>query len=68
MKPGFGVGGYCLTKDPLFGYISAPKLFKKKNIKFPITSMAVKVNDKMPISSINILRNEFWLQHILHLI
>ena len=59
MKPGFGVGGYCLTKDPLFGYISASKLFKKKNIKFPITSMAVKVNDKMPISSINILRNEF---------
>lgn len=30
MKPGFGVGGYCLTKDPLFVKIGAEKFFGKK--------------------------------------
>jgi UDP-N-acetyl-D-glucosamine dehydrogenase len=58
MKPGFGVGGYCLTKDPLFGSISASKIFKTGNIKFPMTSAAIKINDNMPISSINILKKE----------
>ena len=28
-KPGLGVGGYCLTKDPLFGVISDNLIFKK---------------------------------------
>jgi len=56
MSPGFGVGGYCLTKDPLFGRVSALKIFKDKKIKFPITSLSVKINDNMPSSSINILK------------
>ena len=30
MLPGLGVGGYCLTKDPLFAKLSAKKIFKKK--------------------------------------
>ena len=29
--PGFGVGGYCLTKDPLFGLYSAKKIWKLNN-------------------------------------
>ena len=56
MRPGFGVGGYCLTKDPLFGFISASKIFNQKNIKFPITSLAININKNMPISSVNILK------------
>ena len=46
--PGFGVGGYCLTKDPLFGVYAANKLWKIKNQKFPFSQLAMKINDKMP--------------------
>ena len=46
--PGFGVGGYCLTKDPLFGVYAANKLWKIKNHKFPFSQLAMKINDKMP--------------------
>ena len=58
MSPGFGVGGYCLTKDPLFGFISANKIFKKSTIKFPMTFLASNINDNMPISSFKILKKE----------
>ena len=30
MQPGFGVGGYCLTKDPRFADLSVKQIFKKK--------------------------------------
>ena len=50
MLPGFGVGGYCLTKDPLFGEIGSKKFFNLKKISFPISKAAVKVNDKMPLA------------------
>ena len=33
-QPGFGVGGYCLTKDPLFGQISNETFLKKKILSF----------------------------------
>ncbi|MDC2969024.1 nucleotide sugar dehydrogenase [Candidatus Pelagibacter sp.] len=46
MKPGISVGGYCLTKDPLFAEISLKKIFKKK-IKFPLSDKAVKINAQM---------------------
>jgi nucleotide sugar dehydrogenase len=46
--PGFGVGGYCLTKDPLFGVYAANNLWKLKNHKFPFSQLAMKINDKMP--------------------
>ena len=29
MRPGIGVGGYCLTKDPLMGEIASKKILKK---------------------------------------
>ena len=46
MLPGLGVGGYCLTKDPLFGELSAKKIFNK-NMKFNFSTSAVKTNTKM---------------------
>lgn len=49
--PGFGVGGYCLTKDPLFGEYAAKKIWNFKNLKFPFSKQALKVNDDMPLIS-----------------
>ena len=48
--PGLGVGGYCLTKDPLFAKISAKKIFKLKNHEFPFSTRSIEVNNQMPIS------------------
>nr|MBC8394570.1 nucleotide sugar dehydrogenase [Deltaproteobacteria bacterium] len=48
MQPGFGVGGYCLTKDPLFAKIAAHRLFDRKDLSFPFCEHAVAVNDAMP--------------------
>ena len=49
--PGLGVGGYCLTKDPLFAELSAKKIFKK-NIKFKFSSSSVLTNEQMLRSNI----------------
>ncbi|MEK7790856.1 MAG: nucleotide sugar dehydrogenase [Deltaproteobacteria bacterium] len=54
-EPGFGVGGYCLTKDPLFAKISADHFFHLPDLKFPFCESAVKVNGQMPLSSLNTL-------------
>ena len=34
-QPGFGVGGYCLTKDPLFAKIAARDILNIKGHEFP---------------------------------
>tara|TARA_B100000029_G_scaffold515600_1_gene623476 strand:- start:1246 stop:2604 length:1359 start_codon:yes stop_codon:yes gene_type:complete len=51
MLPGIGVGGYCLTKDPVFAKIAAKKIFNFKNNKFPLSSHAVSINKNMPNTS-----------------
>jgi UDP-N-acetyl-D-glucosamine dehydrogenase len=48
MQPGFGVGGYCLTKDPLFAKIAAHRLFDREDLSFPFCEHAVAINDAMP--------------------
>lgn len=48
MQPGFGVGGYCLTKDPLFAKIAAHRLFDRGDLSFPFCEHAVAINDAMP--------------------
>lgn len=50
-QPGFGVGGYCLTKDPLLGMISARKLLEKE-LDFPFCAKAIEVNREMPLVSL----------------
>lgn len=47
-QPGFGVGGYCLTKDPLLARIGAAELFGL-NLEFPFSSLAIAVNAQMPL-------------------
>lgn len=48
MRPGFGVGGYCLTKDPLFGSVSVRKFFNNIDLEFPFSDLAVATNNLMP--------------------
>ena len=56
MLPGIGVGGYCLTKDPLFTKIASKQIFKLKNMDFPLSTKAVKLNKKMPDTSLEFIK------------
>ncbi len=57
-QPGFGVGGYCLTKDPMFGGIAARELFQQEQA-FPFSELAVAVNEAMPLQTLRLLK-EAW--------
>jgi len=58
-QPGFGVGGYCLTKDPLFAKIAARDILNLKGHEFPFSTEAIKVNADMPLVTLNKLENYF---------
>lgn len=45
--PGFGVGGYCLTKDPLFARLASEELLGHP-VEFPFSTAAVRTNDDAP--------------------
>jgi UDP-N-acetyl-D-glucosamine dehydrogenase len=51
-QPGFGVGGYCLTKDPLFAKVAARRLFGREDLEFPFCERALEINDAMPLVSL----------------
>lgn len=57
--PGFGVGGYCLTKDPLFGEYSAKKLWKFKNLNFSFSKKSISINNKMPFVTLSRIKTIF---------
>jgi len=57
MLPGFGVGGYCLTKDPLLADWSYGNLFKGKN-RLRISLEAVSINDLMPMYAFSLLKDK----------
>jgi UDP-N-acetyl-D-glucosamine dehydrogenase len=48
-QPGFGVGGYCLTKDPLLGEVAARQIFGVTDLGFPFSKAAVEKNRTMPL-------------------
>lgn len=52
-QPGFGVGGYCLTKDPLFPFVTINKFYQHLNFSFPILKMISKINTQMPLRNLN---------------
>jgi nucleotide sugar dehydrogenase len=56
--PGLGVGGYCLTKDPLFAAVAARDLFEAPEINFPFSARAVDVNAAMPSRACERLRQK----------
>ena len=57
-QPGFGVGGYCLTKDPLFAKITRKEILIKGH-DFLFSTNAVKVNSAMPLQSLRKLNEYF---------
>lgn len=57
MKPGFGVGGYCLTKDSLLALWSADNLYRS-NYGLPFSKMALETNDKMPLHTLDLIKRE----------
>ena len=58
MRSGIGVGGYCLTKDPLFAKASSKQVLHKK-FDFPLSSKAVEVNQKMTFDVMSEIKNRF---------
>jgi UDP-N-acetyl-D-glucosamine dehydrogenase len=52
-QPGFGVGGYCLTKDPLFAEYGAHELFGLSELEFPFSELAVRTNAAMPLATLD---------------
>ena len=46
MRPGLGVGGYCLTKDPYFIKLSSKQYLDNK-MNFPFIDLTMKINSKM---------------------
>jgi UDP-N-acetyl-D-glucosamine dehydrogenase len=53
--PGFGVGGYCLTKDPLMARLGARDLFGLDQ-PFPFASLVVAINRNAPKRALDRLR------------
>jgi len=53
-QPGLGVGGYCLTKDPLFGVVAANSFGLGGS--FPLTEAALAINREMPLHAVDRLR------------
>lgn len=51
--PGFGVGGYCLTKDSLLAQWSATKLFSTE-IELTMTLDALRINHRMPLHTLDL--------------
>ena len=53
--PGFGVGGYCLTKDSLLAQWSLRELFQSEHL-LGVTLEALRINHEMPLHTLDLLR------------
>ena len=58
MRSGIGVGGYCLTKDPLFAKASTNQILGKK-FNFPLSEEAVKINHNMTADVMSEVKRKF---------
>jgi nucleotide sugar dehydrogenase len=57
--PGLGVGGNCLSKDPMFGSASARDVFGLTDSEFPLSNAAVTINARMPAATVALLEEMF---------
>lgn len=57
MNPGFGVGGYCLTKDSLLAQWSADQLYDAEH-GLPLSLQALAINDAMPLHTLHRIEAE----------
>lgn len=57
LRPSLGVGGYCLTKDPILANWSMKDVFEI-NDTLSIAVNSVNVNDKMPIHTVDLIKEE----------
>ena len=58
MLPGIGVGGYCLTKDPLLASWACQQLFESDS-PLEQSEEGVRINDKMPLYAFQYLKSEY---------
>jgi nucleotide sugar dehydrogenase len=58
MFPGIGVGGYCLTKDPLLASWARSNLFGGSG-KLEQSEIAVSINDQMPRYAVEFLERRY---------
>lgn len=58
MLPGLGVGGYCLTKDPLLASWARMNLFGSKD-NLHQSEMGVRINDRMPFYAFQFLQTQY---------
>tara|TARA_B100001250_G_scaffold149451_1_gene128049 strand:+ start:47099 stop:48592 length:1494 start_codon:yes stop_codon:yes gene_type:complete len=61
MLPGIGVGGYCLTKDPLMASWAFKNMFDS-DIGLTQSEMGVIINDKMPVDAFEFLRENIKME------
>jgi UDP-N-acetyl-D-glucosamine dehydrogenase len=58
MLPGLGVGGYCLTKDPLLASWAKMNLFGSEE-KLHQSETGVQINDRMPYYAFQYLKSQY---------
>ncbi len=50
-EPGLGIGGYCLTKDPILAVSGLPEQLRAAGL--PLTTRAVEVGQAMPLRAVS---------------
>lgn len=58
LRPSLGVGGYCLTKDPVLANWAMKDVFGIED-SLSVAVNSVNINDKMPIHTVNLVKEEF---------
>ena len=57
LRPSLGVGGYCLTKDPVLANWAMSTLFGLEG-KLAMAIRSVNINDMMPLHTIELIKSE----------